>query len=301
MQMKHWVLLLAVLLCSGCSIKKMAINSMADSLAKSSDVYASDDDPELIRQALPFALKTIESLLVQAPKHEGLLVSAASGFTQYSYAFVQCEADYIENTDLAQATAMRLRAGKLYRRAMDYGFQGLEVEHPGFRTDLQKDTSSALAKMQKKDVPLLYWTAVGWGARISLAKEDSELTADLSLMEAMMRRALELDESFDAGAIHDFFLAYEGGKSASAGISLEQLQRHFDQAMRLSEGKRVTPLVIYAEVILVANQKRAEFEKMLNQALAFNSDSAPDQRLPNLVAQKRARWLLSQIDTLFIE
>jgi predicted anti-sigma-YlaC factor YlaD len=40
---------------------------------------------------------------------------------------------------------------------------------------------------------------------------------------------------------------------------------------------------------------------MLNQALEFNPDTAPDQRLPNLVSQKRARWLLSQINSLFVE
>lgn len=295
------MILISLALLPGCSVRRLAVNSLGDALASGTSGYARDDDPELVKQAIPFGLKTIEGLLEESPRHRGLLVAATSGFTQYSYAFVQCEADYIENTDLQQATAMRARAARLYRRAMDYGFRGLEVEHPGFQADLRKEPQSAVAKMQKKDVPLLYWTAAAWAARISLNKEDPELSADLTLTEAMMHRALELDESFGDGSIHDFFIAYEGSRQGTAGGSVEEARRHFDQAMRISRGKRVGPLVAYAEDVLVGTQDRGEFEKMLNQALAFDPDTEPSERLPNLVAQKRARWLLSEINTLFLE
>src|SRR5512139_2468375 len=73
----------------GCSIKKMAINTVGDALAESGSSFASDDDPELVAAAVPFGLKTIESLIVQSPRHKGLLLAACSGFTQYAYAFVQ--------------------------------------------------------------------------------------------------------------------------------------------------------------------------------------------------------------------
>ena len=58
---------LACLALSGwaCSVRGLAVNALADSLASTGDVFASDGDPELIRDATPFALKTIESLLKQ--------------------------------------------------------------------------------------------------------------------------------------------------------------------------------------------------------------------------------------------
>jgi predicted anti-sigma-YlaC factor YlaD len=40
---------------------------------------------------------------------------------------------------------------------------------------------------------------------------------------------------------------------------------------------------------------------MLDAALAVNVDAAPEYRLANIVAQQRARWLLSRIDDLFVE
>ena len=282
-------------------MRKLAINSLGDALARGTSSYVEDDDPELVKQAIPFGLKTMEGLLAESPRHRGLLLAAASGFTQYSYAFVQSEADYLESADLQQATAMRARAARLYRRAMDYGFRGLEVDHQGFEAALRKSPETAVADMQKKDVPLLYWTAAAWAARISLNKEDPELSADLRLTETMMKRALDLDETFGAGAIHDFFITYEGSRPASAGGSIERARRHMDRALEISGGKRVAPLVSYAEAVLVGEQNRAEFEKMLQQALALDPDSAPSERLPNLIAQRRARWLLSQIDVLFLE
>ena len=72
--------------------------------------------------------------------------AACSGFTQYGYAFIQQEADYVEAQDLERATAMRARARKLYLRALDYGLRGLEVDYPGLRDRLRQDPNLALAK-----------------------------------------------------------------------------------------------------------------------------------------------------------
>ena len=149
-------------------------------------------------------------------------------------------------------------------------------------------------------MPLLYWTAGASAAAISLAKDDPELSADLPVVEAMMRRALALDETYGLGAIHDFFLAYEGSR-ASVGGSVERAREHFARAMAIAQSKRVAPLVSLAETVAVAAQDRAEFERLLRQALAFDADSVPEQRLANLISQRRARWLLARADELFIQ
>jgi len=39
----------------------------------------------------------------------------------------------------------------------------------------------------------------------------------------------------------------------------------------------------------------------LQQALAVDADGRPEMRLANLVAQRRARWLLARVDDLFLE
>src|SRR3954453_18854429 len=84
---------------SGCSFKRFAVNQVGNALAGGGTTFASDDDPELVKAAVPFSLKLMESLLAESPRHEGLLFATASGFTQYSYAFVQQDADEMEGKD----------------------------------------------------------------------------------------------------------------------------------------------------------------------------------------------------------
>jgi predicted anti-sigma-YlaC factor YlaD len=295
-------LLTGALALSACSPKTMVVNAVGNALAGESSSWGRDDDPDLVRDATPFALKTIESLIEQSPNHKGLLLAASSGFAGYAYAFVESDADYVEARDLTTATALRARAQKLYRRAREYGMHGLEVDNPIFRSALRSDPASAVADLRSKaDVPLLYWTAAAWALEISLAKQDAELTADLPLTAMMIHRALELDEGYGRGALYDFLIAYDGGRPASAGGSVERARADFERALAFAGGTRAAPYVTFAETVSVATQNRAEFVKLLNEALAVVPDRAPEQRLANLIAQKRARWLLGRADELFIE
>lgn len=303
--MRLILILILASMVSGCSARRIAIdhlgNALGGAVSSGGTTYSRDDDPELIKEAGPAALKTIEGLIDEAPNHRGFLLTAASGFTQYTYAYVQCEADYLEDQDLARATALRNRARVLYRRAMEYGLRGIETLHPKFQEKFRKDARAALAPMKKADVPMLYWTANAMGALISLSKTDADLMADLPLAEALMRRALELDEGFAAGSIHDFFIVYEGGRPAAAGGSAERARQHFERAKEFSGDRRAALLVTFAETVLLAEQNRPEFERVLQEALTIDVNANPDHRLANLIAQKRARWLLGRMDDLFVE
>ena len=101
------------------------------------------------------------------------------------------------------------RARKLYRRAQGYGWRGLELAHPKLREGLHKDLPKNLRVFSREDVPLMYWTALSLGALINLSKDSAELIAEVPIMEGLMDRALELDESYEAGAIHQFLIGYE--------------------------------------------------------------------------------------------
>ena len=303
--MRRILILTAVSLISGCSPRKIAIENLGtalgDAISKGGTTYSRDDDPELIKEAGPAALKTIEALIDESPKHPGLLLTAKSGFTQYAFAYVQCEADYVESQDLARATELRARARALYRRAMGYGLRGIESRQPGFGEKLRTNADSSLAPMRKADVPFLFWTGNAWGALISLSTTDADAMADLPLVAAIMRRALELDEGFSAGSIHDFFIAYEGGLPAAAGGSAQRARHHFARAQELGRGQRAAPLIAFAETVLLAEQNRSEFERILQEALTVDINANPDHRLANLIAQKRGRWLLGRMNELFVE
>ncbi|HEY2932683.1 MAG TPA: TRAP transporter TatT component family protein [Acidobacteriota bacterium] len=293
--------LLLLAFSNGCSVRKIAINKLGDAISGDSTTFASDNDPELIRSAVPFSLKLIESLLAESPRHRGLLLAAAKGFTQYSYAFIQQDGDEMEERDLATADVLRHRARNLYMRARDYGMRGLELTHPDFTAALRRDAKSAVTSCRQADVPFLYWTAAAWGAAVALSKDDPETVADVPIVQALIDRALELDEKFDLGAIHTFLISYESSRAEGKAEAANRARRHFERAVELSGGRLAGPFVALAESVSVSAQNRAEFQSLLTQALAIDPNARPEWRLANLVMQRRARWLLARVNQFFVE
>jgi predicted anti-sigma-YlaC factor YlaD len=285
---------------SGCSLKTMAVNTVADTLSQSGDTFSRDDDPQLVRDAVPFALKTYESLLESVPKHQGLLLATCSGFTQYAYAFVQTDADLIEQTDYEASLQMKDRALKLYLRGRGYCLRLLEIRRPGAADTLQIDPANALAWASRDDVPLLYWTGASWGAAIAIGLDRPDLVADLPAVKSLMERALALQEDYNQGAIHAVLISIEALPEAMGG-SPARARRHFDRAVELSGGNDPGPYVTLAGSVALAAQNRDEFVKLLEQAVAIDPEKNPSARLPALIAQKRARHLLARVDDLFVQ
>jgi predicted anti-sigma-YlaC factor YlaD len=276
------------------------MNKVADALAQTGTAFSSDDDPQLIKDAAPFSLKLMESVLAENPNHTELLTATASGFTQYAFAFVQQDADELESSDLEAAEALRKRALRLYIRAQKYGLRGLETKHPRFRENLLLAPKKTVLQAGKKEVPLLYWTAAAWGSIISLSKDHPEIVGQIPAMEALIDRALELDESYANGSIHTFLITYEMSRAQASGDPAERARKHFERAMELSKGKDASPLVAMAESVMIQIQDMSEFESLLNRALAIDPNADPNNRLVNLVMQRRARWLLSRKAELFL-
>jgi predicted anti-sigma-YlaC factor YlaD len=280
----------------------MAVNKLGNALASGGSTFEGDDDPDLVADSLPFALKLMESLLAESPRHTGLLLATPSGFTEYAYAFVGQRAERAFTENIEESNGLRQRSRRLYLRARGYGMRALEARHPGLGAALDDDPKTALAGVQKREVPLLYWTAAAHGLAISASKDDPEMIAQLPVVEAFIRRAVELDESWNGGALPEFLINIEAARS---GVTLAErrsrIEHHYAQALKLSGGRRASLFVSYAENSCVPAQNRNQFREMLDRALAIDADKYPDTRLANLIAQRRARWLLGRMDELFLE
>lgn len=292
-------LLVCVLLASACSPKRIIVKQAADALSGTSDstVWTGDDDPELIRDSLPFALKTMESLLDSQPDHVGLHLSLCSGFTTYGYGFVQPEADMIEEKSYADAQKGWERAKKLYRRARGYCVRGMELKHPGFTAALKTNPENAAAMANQDDVGFLYWLGASLAAEIVLSKDKPDMIAELPAVGAMMNRALVLDEDFEHGSVHEFMVSYES-RSESMGGSPQRAKQHFDRALELNGGNKAGIYLSWAENFCVAKQDRKCFDEMIEKALAVDVNKVPANRLSNTISQRRALWLKSRASDL---
>jgi predicted anti-sigma-YlaC factor YlaD len=260
-----------------------------------------DDDPELIRQALPFVLKTYEALLASNPKNRRLCLATANAFVKYANAFVHEEADRLEGLDFPRAQHLRQRASKLYLRGRAYALAGLALDHPDFEKKLRQDPQRTLEALSIEDVALLFSAAAGWAGAVSTDVSNMSLVVELPIVEAMMRRALELDEGFDGGAIHEFFITYEGSRSEAMGGSAERALEHFNRVIALTHGEKASPYVALASSVAVREQDNKMFQGLLHKALAIDPDAVPQWRLANTLAQEKAQWLLDHGPELFLD
>ena len=254
-------LVLALVTAAGCgAIKKAALNSVASELAASGTVFTRDNDPELVRDAIPFALKLYESLLESVPKNKDLLLATCGAFTQYSYGFVETDAEVLGEAQHDEVVRLKARALRLYIRGKDYCLRAMDVRWKGISAELLRDPAKALSRATAKDVPLLYWTAASWGAAASLGLDQPELVIDLPVVRALAERALALDETWSKGALHEMMISIDSLPEALGG-SPARAREHFEKAVKIQQGLSPAPYVSLATGVMVPAQDRAGFEK----------------------------------------
>ena len=113
------ILMVVMLASVGCSLRSMAVNAIVPTLADPT-VYLSEEDPELVREALPFLLKTIESILTSSPDHREALLFACQGFALYANAFLETDASLAQWEDYEVTDLLNGRARRMHVRARDY-------------------------------------------------------------------------------------------------------------------------------------------------------------------------------------
>jgi hypothetical protein len=84
------------------------------------------------------------------------------------------------------------------------------------------------------------------------------------------------------------------------GGSAERAWQHWQRALELSGGERASTYVTWASNVSLRKQDRVEFLDLLDKALQIDPDKVPAERQANLLQQRRARFLLSRVDELFL-
>jgi predicted anti-sigma-YlaC factor YlaD len=297
------MLIMALAAAGACSLNKIAMNKVAGMLSSPSgnNVFTQDNDPELVGDALPFAIKLYESLLASVPNHEGLRLRTGSLYIMYANAFLQTPADMMSKQELDHKEFMLERAKNLYLRGRDMLLVGLERKNPSLLQQLKnRKYKDALAAYTKKDVPALYWAAAGWVGAFGVNPFDMKLGLTLPQAAAMMERVIELDPGFSRGAVHNFYVLYYGSLPDYMGGDPKKAREHFEKAMSASGNRDTSPLISLATTVDVKEQNVEEFKSLLQKVLDVDPNSDLENRLVNILNQRKARWLLDHVDDFFL-
>ena len=302
--MKKLLIIFAVLvILSSCSIQKLALNAVSDMLTGegSSDVFTGDSDPQLVGDALPFAIKFYESLLSANPDHQGLMITTGSLFVMYANAFVQGPAEMLPNSEWRAREEGMARAKSLYLRGLNLLYDSLELKYSGFKQAASNSETFQryLNNLKREDVSALYWSVAGGLSAFSIDVLDFELSERIPEWTAMILRAYELNPDFNGAALDEFFVIFYSALPEMLGGDLEKAKYYFQLALEKTGGRSASAYVSYAQSICVTAQDYDAFRDNLEKALAINPDDDPSTRLVNIMAQRKARWMLENAWSFF--
>ena len=293
-----------VLSLGACSIEKLALKKVAGMLSapSSTDVFSTDNDPDLVGDALPFAIKLYETLLASLPANDGLRLRTGSLYIMYANAFIEAPADMTPRRELETKEYLLARAKNLYLRGRDILFKSLEKKNPRIRQQLKdRRYEDAMRPFGKADASLLYWTALGWLAAYSVDPLDMKLGQTVPQTRVMIERVAALEPGYGDGSLDAFYVGYYGSLPDYLGGDPAKARESFAKAQSRAGRRDTSSLIALATTVSVKEQNAAEFKKLLGQVLAFDVDSDPSTRLVNVLNQRKARWLLDHIDDFFVE
>lgn len=289
-----------VLTFSGCSVQKFTIGKLTEALSSGDNkAITSEDDPELVRESLPFTIKMYESLISRDSSNDKLLLSTAKILCLYSQAFILFPSDTLADSQGEQKKMMAKRAKKLFLRARDYSLKGLEIRHHGISKLIkQGDINTAMAITSPADTSYLYWCAAGWLGAIISDRSDLGLAFTVKKPAAMINKVLEYNECFEYGAAHESMCSFYSALPKSLGGDEIKATQHFSAAIKCSDGHKSSPYLAMAS-LYVKKGNRDKYKELLLMALGIDPDSDLRFRLINTIYRQRATHLLSNIERLF--
>ncbi|MBL7178977.1 MAG: TRAP transporter TatT component family protein [Desulfobacterales bacterium] len=278
---------LAVLLCalllSGCSVLiSSATRDMTENLTQA---ILNNNDLATVEAGGPAYLLMVDSLLYRDPESEPLLRAAASIYTAYTDVFVKDAA----------------RAQKLTDKALGYALRAVcagRKEACSLRQISFQEFENVVSMLTSKDVPSLFALGSAWAAWIQVRRQDWNAVAEIARVETIMKRVVELNESYQDGTAHLYLGVLSALIPTALGGKPETGRGHFERALEISGNRNLMVKVMYARYYARLTFDRALHDRLLNAVLAADPD-VPGYALSNTLAQQHARELLESADDYF--
>jgi tetratricopeptide (TPR) repeat protein len=275
-----------VVLLFNSSCTSIIVNPMLDPLTLS---MQKQTDLELLREGTPSLLLLLDGLLASDPGNEKLLMTAIRAYGAYATILY-------EEGQTERAVTMSIKAS-------DYGIRlinrlpALESITGQTRQTLG-EIKKALETIHKDQVGYLFWGAYGWATWIQYQEGAPSAMADLPIVESIMLRVVELDESYYYGGAHIFLGSYYGSRPQIYGGKPEASRKHFERALEINKRQFLLTQVAYAQTYARMMFDRELYMELLTEVLEQplqDSDMASSNKLAKVTAGK----LIKQVDEFF--
>jgi hypothetical protein len=253
----------------------------ADTLAAA---ILNQDDPALVESGVPAYLLLIDGLISQSPDNVALLSAGAQLFALYGSRFAPPD-----------------RAIVLTAKARRYGERAICLAHEPACDWRGADYGRLVAELEElgaRDLGPLYSYGVSWLSHLDATSEDWTAVAELPWVEAVLERALALDETYENGALHAYLGILKSLRPPALGGQPDVAREHFERAIELSGGRDLSTKVEYAR-----RYARLVFDQELHDRLLSEVIEAPVEAplltLFNVLARQEAQSLLASSKEYF--
>lgn len=284
----HTVVKLLIILPGICSIAGCSFiisKATGDLVSNLSAAILNNDDLATVESGGPAYLLMVDGLVQGDPENVSLLCSAAKLYTAYTSVFIKD----------------KVRAKKLTDKALNYAFRAVCTRIPeacSMRSSRYQIFAETIAGMNLKDVPVLYALGETWAGWIQAHKDSLIAIAEISRVETIMKRVVELDELYEDGSAHFYLGVFSTLLPPSLGGKAEEGRKHFEQAIEISGGRNLMVKVTFAKQYARLMFDRKLHDRLLHEVLKTDPD-LHGYTLINTLAQQEAQDLLDSADNYF--
>ena len=243
------------------------------------------DDPELVREALPAYLLLIDSFIEADPENSVTLSSGSQLYAAYGAAFV----------DDAE------RARTLTTRARDYGNRALcaaDAAACALRSLDFDGYTEAIRSIGQADVEPLFSYSLANLAWIRSNADDYAALADLPKIEVALEHLMSLDPGPNAASASMYLGILKTLRPAALGGDPEAGKMWFERGIELSDGQDLAIKVEYARGYARQIYDRELHDRLLNEVLSADVE-VTGLVLFNKLAREQAKQLLASADDYF--
>ena len=288
----------------GCDTSRLTAHASGDLVVRASEELQRHWDDELIGDAMPGTIVQVEGVFAVVPDDETIGLVLVRAYAAYTFGWIEDEADLAEAAgDLEEADRVRDRARHLYERARNVAIHLLRLRDRGIDAAIAEGPD-ALARwleqhVQSRESALLaLWAGLTWGSAIGMSGGDPELVADLSITRTFVERAVAYDETLEHGAGLTFLAGLASATGEGIGGDPTRGQQIFERALLVTARRSFVVQLAYASTYCVTAGDRGLFVSLLREIID-GGDPAPEARIGNRVARRRAIHLLRRVDDLF--
>ena len=228
------LLLIVTSLFLSCSmVKSVGISTTASMLKEGIAETNTEANFHFFEKAAPANLKMLESLWFVQQDNTDLLSVLIKGYGGYGFGI--SETKYLADA-LADEEESKFKKQALYHysKAFNYGLKYLEERGISSKSIFDKDAPIKLKKeldsnLSEEDMTAIFYFAQSWAGMINLQRDNVAMMSRLGTAKALMDWVCRQDMSFELGSCYLFYAAYEAGRPAMLGGSLEKGKKLFEK------------------------------------------------------------------------